>query len=212
MNLKKFTLALILVLFIVPTGVVLGGTVFLKNGHVVTGKIIANDEEKVVLTWSNGRATIYQRFVDEVILDSSEEEYLARRIQAQVIWTSENANEDIELPDLSELLDLGISEQQDLASGVDTNSGAEVETGSDSESSSSQVTVLDPEDEAALPHFSRVELEGLGLSIDVPEGWTSVNAENAARVISEDGSVLISLDRISEISFDTSQIGHGFNQ
>jgi len=195
MNLKKFTLALILVLFIVPTGVVLGGTVFLKNGHVVTGKIIANDEEKVVLTWSNGRATIYQRFVDEVILDSSEEEYLARRIQAQVIWTSENANEDIELPDLSELLDLGISEQQDLASGVDTNSGAEVETGSDSESSSSQVTVLDPEDEAALPHFSRVELEGLGLSIDVPEGWTSVNAENAARVISEDGSVLISLDR-----------------
>ena len=142
MNLKKFTLALILVLFIVPTGVVLGGTVFLKNGHVVTGKIIANDEEKVVLTWSNGRATIYQRFVDEVILDSSEEEYLARRIQAQVVWTSENANEDIELPDLSELLDLGISEQQDLASGVDTNSGAEVETGSDSESSSSQVTVL----------------------------------------------------------------------
>ncbi|MEC9476450.1 MAG: hypothetical protein VX764_05355 [Planctomycetota bacterium] len=195
MNLKKFVLALIVVLFLIPTGVLLGGTVFLKNGHVVTGKIIANDEDKVVVTWGNGRATIYRRFVDNVVLDSSEMEYLARRTQAQTVGAPASVNDDIELPDLDQLIQLRRTDE-DLVVDVEAVSDSDTsDVTPELDSTSSAVTLLKSEVPPTLPSFSRVELEGLGVSVDVPSGWTSVNATNAGRITSEDGSVMIALDR-----------------
>ncbi len=196
MNLKSFTLVLVALLFIVPAGVLLGGTVFLKNGHVITGKIIANDEEKVILTWANGRATIYHRFVEDVVLESSEVEYLAKRYVAKVVRNPGAVNEDIELPDLNELIEPVALEEIDLVVN-ETSSPESVVVGADvsSESSSPEVVVLDPVEVSELPRFSRVELEGIGLFIDVPSGWESISAADAARVVSDDGSVVIAIDR-----------------
>lgn len=197
MNLKKISLFFFVVLFLIPTGVLCGGTVFLKNGHVVTGKVIASDEEKVVLTWSNGRATIYRRFIDSVVLDSAETEYLARRVQLETPGepVAVRVNEDIELPDLGELLDLS-ELNSTVVEVVNTDLDLEItETDSELDSEISEVAILEEIEEAPLPEFSRVELEGLGLSVDVPSGWESVNAMDAGRIMSGDGSIMIALDR-----------------
>ncbi len=196
MNLKSFTLVLITLLIIVPVGGLLGGTVFLKNGHVITGKIIANDEEKVIVTWVNGRATIYRRFVEDVVLETSEVEYLAKRYVARVVRNPGAVNVDIELPDLDELLEPVAHADNDLAVN-ETSSPESAVVGAEvaSESSSPEVVVLESVEESGLPRFSRVELEGIGLFIDVPSGWESVSAADAARVVSDDGSVVIAIDR-----------------
>ncbi|MGE4619401.1 MAG: hypothetical protein AAEJ04_06280 [Planctomycetota bacterium] len=200
---KKAILLLVTILFLVPAADLFGGTIFLKNGHVVTGKVIASDEEKVIVTWDNGRATIYLRFVENVVLDSAEEESLARRVEAQVINLKRQVNQDIELPDLGELL--GEDEQEptvavemDIVSDTEADQVlTEAESVSTSETSVSEVAFLQAEEEVFLPSFTRTELPGLGLFVDVPRGWESVSATGAARVISEDGSVMIAVDRYS---------------
>ncbi|MGE4632847.1 MAG: hypothetical protein AAEJ47_07405 [Planctomycetota bacterium] len=196
MNLKSLALVLITLLFLVPTGGLLAGTVILKNGHVVTGKIIANDEEKVILTWANGRATIYHRFVDEVVLESSEVEYLAKRYDAQVVRKSGTVNVDIELPELAELLEPVVPEvEQPVRDEIANPESVVTEAPVPSRASDTDVVVLDVIEEPELPRYARVELEGLGLFIDVPTKWESVSATDAARVVSEDGSVVIAIDR-----------------
>ncbi len=104
MKMKKTIFGWLALLMLITTNSAEGGTVFLKNGHVISGKVIASDAEKVILTWDNGRATIYRRFISEVVLDSAEQQYLARRMEAQVIAVAEPVNVPIQLPELSSLL------------------------------------------------------------------------------------------------------------
>ncbi len=54
------------------------GSVFLKNGYIIQGRIVERDADKVILAWTNGKMTIYRRFVHEVVLDPSEEMDLNR--------------------------------------------------------------------------------------------------------------------------------------
>jgi hypothetical protein len=204
MHMKNITLLLITMFFLVPAGNLFGGTVFLKNGHVITGKVIASDEEKVIVTWDNGRATIYLRFVENVVLDSAEEESLARRVAAQTVVLARQVNQDIELPDLGELLggdeqQLSVTPEKEIVSDIEADQVvSELESASSSETSVSEAAILLTEEEVFLPRFTRTELPGLGLFVDVPQGWESVSATGAARVISEDGSVLIAVDRYSQ--------------
>ncbi len=49
------------------------GTVFMKNGYIIQGTVVEHSDDSVVLGWSNGKVTIFRRFVDRVDLDPSEE-------------------------------------------------------------------------------------------------------------------------------------------
>jgi hypothetical protein len=183
----------------IPTGVAEGGTVFLKNGHVVNGKVIASDEEKVVLTWSNGRATIYRRFISEVVLESSEKEYLARRGAARNPQV-EVANTHIQLPELADLMPTADADSGDLDSVEDSSEALDPieivveQVDSPTELAQSVAVELVPV-ESPLPVFHSEPLVGLNLTVDIPETWTSISAQGAARISWEDGAVLIALDR-----------------
>ncbi len=190
---KKYTLilGLVSVLLVIPSVPAEGGTVFLKNGHVISGKVIASDDEKVILTWPNGRATFYRRFISEVVLETSEKEYLARRLDAQPPQPITAGVRHIQLPDLADLLprasaDEGQSDPIDVA--VDDDS-SKVNEAVDSEVV--EVATVDPE----MTVFRTAQLDGLGLALDVPEDWHFVSARGAARISSEDGSTMIALDR-----------------
>jgi len=194
-------LSLILILFcsMTSTDVVEGGTVFLKNGHVVNGKVIASDEEKVILTWSNGRATIYRRFISEVVLESSEQEYLARRGAARKPQV-EVANTHIHLPELADLLPIADADSGDLDSVGDSSEVLDpievvVEQVDSSTELAQPVAVELVPVESPFPVFHREPLVGLNLIVDIPETWTSISAQGAARISWEDGAVLIALDR-----------------
>ncbi len=194
---KKHTLILGLVslMLVIPTVPAVGGTVFLKNGHVISGKVIASDDEKVILTWANGRATFYRRFISEVVLDTSEKEYLAKRRDAQQPQGTPAGITHIQLPELAELLpsasaDEGPSKDDQSDHGELTQvDGTEVKEAV--ESNVVEVATVDSE----VTVFRTAQLDGLGLAMDVPEDWQAVSARGAARVSSEDGSILIALDR-----------------
>lgn len=198
-NKIQLSLILALVLSMIPTGVAEGGTVFLKNGHVVNGKVIASDEEKVVLTWSNGRATIYRRFISEVVLESSEQEYLARRGAARNPQV-EVANTHIQLPELADLMPTADADSGDLDSVEDSSEVLDPieivveQVDSPTELAQSVAVELVPV-ESPLPVFHSEPLVGLNLTVDIPETWTSISAQGAARISWEDGAVLIALDR-----------------
>ena len=94
---------LLVVCLVLMPGVVQSGTVVLKNGHVINGQIIVSDDEKVIMTWGNGRTTIYHRFIESVSL--TEEEELAVRMyqNSREVVSVADLVEPIELPDFSEL-------------------------------------------------------------------------------------------------------------
>lgn len=199
---KWIQLSLILTLFFSMTSadVVEGGTVFLKNGHVVNGKVIASDEEKVILTWSNGRATIYRRFISEVVLESSEKEYLSRRLVARKPLVTGVANTHIQLPELADLLPIADADSGDLDSVGDSSEALDpievvVEQVDSTTELAQPVAVELVPVESPLPVFHREPLVGLNLTVDIPETWTSISAQGAARISWEDGAVLIALDR-----------------
>ncbi|MGE3166995.1 MAG: hypothetical protein AB7O52_18980 [Planctomycetota bacterium] len=52
------------------------GSVFLKNGYIIQGKVVERSDDEIVLGWNNGQMTIHRRFIDEVILDPREEDEL----------------------------------------------------------------------------------------------------------------------------------------
>ena len=195
---KKYTLILGLVslLLVIPSVPAEGGTLFLKNGHVISGKVIASDDEKVILTWPNGRATFYRRFISEVVLETSEKEYLARRRDAQPHQPITAGIKHIQLPDLADLLPSASADEGPSNDGQ--SNPIEVALVDDSSEASAavdsvvvEVATVDPE----LTVFRTAQLDGLGLALDVPEDWHFVSARGAARISSEDGSTLIALDR-----------------
>jgi|GEM_PF-960100 sRNA-binding regulator protein Hfq len=199
---KWIQLSLILPLFfsMTSTDVVEGGTVFLKNGHVVNGKVIASDEEKVILTWSNGRATIYRRFISEVVLESSEQEYLSRRLAARKPQVAAVENTHIQLPELADLLPIADADSGDLDSVEDSSEVLDpievvVEQIDSTTELAQPVAVELVPVESPLPVFHTEQLTGLNLTVDIPETWTSISAQGAARISGEDGAVLIALDR-----------------
>lgn len=55
------------------------GTVFLKNGYVIQGDIVERADDGVVMQWPDGRMTIYDRFVADVIIDPTELAAIERR-------------------------------------------------------------------------------------------------------------------------------------
>lgn len=109
MNRNRIFGALILGAFtVLAAAPVDAGSVFLKNGYIIQGRIVESDDEKVVLGFSNGRMTIHSRFIDEVVLLPREvEELEAARKAAEnkdVAATGSEREGEYDLPeDLGEI-------------------------------------------------------------------------------------------------------------
>lgn len=205
MKMKKTIFGWLALLMLITTSSAEGGTVFLKNGHVISGKVIASDAEKVILTWDNGRATIYRRFISEVVLESSEQQYLARRMEAQVVAVTDRVNVPIQLPELSSLLPVAEAASEEPVEPVTEVTVAETEDVlAEEETMVSDLAVVS-EEKKPLPIFQREKFEGLGLEIDVPETWQTVTSSGAARVSSGNGDVLIAVDRFSASDVSSEQ-------
>ncbi|MGH9362219.1 MAG: hypothetical protein ACRD2T_09895, partial [Thermoanaerobaculia bacterium] len=55
------------------------GSVFMKNGYIIQGPIVEHSEAAVVLGWTNGKLTIYRRFLEKVEFEPGEE----KKVSAQ---------------------------------------------------------------------------------------------------------------------------------
>ena len=55
---------------------VFAGSVFMKNGYILHGKIVDRDDYSIVMGWPNGKVTIARRFVESFTLEPSEESAL----------------------------------------------------------------------------------------------------------------------------------------
>lgn len=210
---NKLFLCLLAFLFLLTPRFLFAGTIVLKNGHVINGKIIASDEEKVIMTWGNGRTTIYHRFIESVVLSKDEEQYILQYRSPKNIQASNALTEEIQLPDFEELHGEPVT---DLVE-VDPEPSDLVST----------ELVVDPVlDDSSIvssvkkfPNFEQRVFTHLSFSMEVPENWSVSDSENSIKVQSPNGGVMISLDRYSggELADDRAAAGllgkleeHGF--
>ena len=176
-------------LTVVPAGNVEGGTVFLKNGYVIQGQITASDDTRVVVNWNNGSTTIYRRFIDEVILDASEEAAIASRHEAlaQVVVPEARERGRIE-PVLPESISSFFPEYERVS---EDSLATDSQVSEEAQQSSEEVAV------EVVPQ--RVTIEALGFSVILPAGWTVDESAGGVRFYPSDPSVgWLAVDRYVE--------------
>ena len=167
------------------------GSVFLKNGYILQGRIVERGEDSVVLGWQNGKVTIHDRFIDEVLLDPAEEELIRQqqvmeevaRERAKVVIEEGRidlvGNEVLRLPDDYESI-LGPGRVPDFnggSIGVDeptTTVTSNVEnTPSGGETT---VEVVEPPQ-----NFEKI-FASIGAAVTVPEEWVVDERETSVRI------------------------------
>jgi len=169
------------------------GSVFLKNGYILQGKIVDRTEGSVVLSWENGRVTIADRFIDEVLLDPSEEELIRRRkdLEAAEARRSSVVVEDLVLSK-NDVMRLPDSFQEILGATADgrsavTHDGSD--DGVDSDSVGSWMTTksgLEVEvmglETIPQPNFLEKKFESIGVELSLPSDWIISEKMEAIRI------------------------------
>ena len=197
MKFNRLTLASIALLILVGAGSADAGSVFLKNGYILQGRIVERGDGMVVLGWQNGRVTIHDRFIDEVLLDPSEEEMIRQRKVIEEVEQQRSAvvmeqfdlrtNEVLSLPDSYEAI-LGSGRIPEFTPqsldtpdpvSVATNTGPTDVDPTPSDPVTGVETVSRPES------FEKI-FASLGVALEVPEGWRVDEKENAIRVSNVD--------------------------
>jgi len=179
------TTAAFLLLATCGSGAAMAGSVFLKNGYILQGRIVERGDGVVVLGWQNGRVTIHDRFIDEVLLDPAEEELIRRQKElaeaeaAETALAMENfdlaSNEVISLPDTYESI-LG-SSATPATTAWTPGSGPTTTPASDP----SQTPVPQA---GTLPNPAEMEkiFPALGVALQVPSGWKIGESADALQV------------------------------
>jgi len=95
---RKGSSWLVLVLF--WASAVWAGSVFLKNGYIIQGRIVKYTPEEVVVGYRNGKVIIKRRFIEQVNLDPAEEKALkeAEKAVQEPPPEEELVEADIDLP------------------------------------------------------------------------------------------------------------------
>ena len=196
---KSIQLALCLGLLmpVLPLPTTEAGSVFLKNGYILQGRIVERGDGMVVLGWQNGRVTIHDRFIDEVLLDPAEEELirqqnaLAEAEEERSAVVSQDfdlaGNTVLSLPESYEAI-LGVDRVPDFTP-VETNRPRPDRTprepinigGEDSNSE----TEIGVETVRAPEKFEKI-FPALGVALEVSEEWRVDEKENAIRVSRRD--------------------------
>lgn len=165
------------------------GTVFMKNGYIIQGPVIDQDDTKVVLGWENGKVFIYRRFLESVVLDAEEEANIAKK-RSLAEQEAEAAAFDgpaftgpaisvEQLPDWSEVVKEmhqpgvalgphGFGQTGEGDAGTGDGQSSPIETPSDAVT---DVRALAP----------RVELRALGISVEAPASWAIEEDERSVR-------------------------------
>ncbi len=167
------------------------GSVFLKNGYILQGRIVERGEGVVVLGWQNGRVTIHDRFIDEVLLDPSEEEMIRSKRELDAVEAEQTAVaiEDFTLRS-NEVIALPVSYQSILTRDT-SDPGTPIGPGG-------AMTIVDPLAQVTtdprgstpgtvvgvVPSPSDLEkiFPALGVAIEVPEGWRVDEKPDSLRV------------------------------
>ncbi|MBI4583422.1 MAG: hypothetical protein HY717_05300 [Planctomycetes bacterium] len=76
---RRATIFLGFLLSFAPALWVEAGSVFMKNGYIIQGPIVDQDETMIVMGWQNGKVFIYRRFLETVVLDPEEEAAIAKK-------------------------------------------------------------------------------------------------------------------------------------
>ena len=171
------------------------GTVFMKNGYIIQGPIVDENITTVVLGWENGKVHIHRRFLESVILSNEEQIAIeAKRkvdgdvnsddlnIQPMLDDEFMNPNEDEQLPDNFDTLiskyNLRPAMPQDGEFNVvsDDPNDFGTESGGFPETSDGEIT-----DVEVIIAPRRMEFEGLGITIEAPEGWGFEDGEENVR-------------------------------
>jgi len=193
------TTAAFLLLAFSGSGAAIAGSVFLKNGYILQGRIVERGDGVVVLGWQNGRVTIHDRFIDEVLLDPAEEEMIRRKKEMEAAEAAETAlamenfdlasNEVISLPDNYESI-LGTSA---APTGTPWVAGTEPVA-----TTSTQPTGTPSTQVGTLPNPAEMEklFPALGISVQVPSGWKIDEKQDSLQVEREGagGSIRLTVD------------------
>lgn len=144
------------------------GSVFLKNGYIIQGKVVERNDDGVVLGWANGQMTIPRRFIDDVILESYEEEELARTLESE---TASNPLERVPVVETHvRILPENLEDiMPTLGRGLDPTpvSVNNLQNGSSKSGEGTEVSVQDPPVE--LP--PELEFSDAGVAFMPPAGW-----------------------------------------
>lgn len=178
---------LIVVCVVLAPGFGQAGTVVLKNGHVINGKIIISDDEKVIMSWGNGRTTIYHRFIESISLTEEEKLSLRQYRSAQAVTVSLDVNPAIHLPEFNEL-HAGDPE----VTPVENQGSVSDQPVTDFES---EATLVNPSVNVVAPTFEVRNFQRFGFSVSVPVTWSVKEFKDSISLRSDCEGVLIALDR-----------------
>lgn len=193
--------------------VVEGGSVFLKNGYILQGKIVERGEGCVVLGWQNGTMTIEDRFIDEVLLDPSEEAALElKRLEEEEARL--RANEAVFVESALSLGAAGVVKLPEsygdiLGPGRTPVIAVESPAVDLAESrSTDEAVAVDPVVETPVVEVERVTAAdfsknfspGFGLTMTVPEHWVTHAGEERATVAHPESPTrdFLTIDRWTE--------------
>lgn len=176
MRLSAFVLACTLVLTV--ANVADAGSVFLKNGYIIQGKVVERSDDQVVLGWGNGQMTIHRRFIDEVILDPREEEELRRERPAgpSTAGVQQPVVEQRVLVELPNRIEDIMPMRAFRSSTVASAAGATSSAGEPTERPEVTVT-LPPMDLSA-----EAEFPAAGIALAAPAGWHVEESDGMIRV------------------------------
>ncbi len=187
------------------------GTVFMKNGYIIQGPVIKQEEDSIVLGWDHGKMTIHRRFYQTVVLTSEEKANLERIRQeelaneqesledSEVVFQGEDGYE--QLPDsfneIVEKLNLpfaGASKlnlddendpsenSEDVTTTIVTGENLDdVNDPSTGDEETSHVEVTEIDPPVVVSLADRVQLEALGISFQGPSNWEFEQGEGYSR-------------------------------
>ena len=174
------------------------GSIFMKNGYIIQGRIVDRDTDGVILGWPNGKVAIAHRCVESVVYEAGEEERIlllenTRKEKAEGM----DEVEDIELlttdpdpdPDLGELpasLEILMRKLAIGPGSVTSDYGGLDPFADPADVTSSSTTVvgglaIDPTvkvETAELALGPAVGGRGFGMTIRPPETWADRSGED----------------------------------
>ncbi|MBN1417411.1 MAG: hypothetical protein JXP34_01470 [Planctomycetes bacterium] len=157
------------------------GSVFMKNGYVLQGRVVKQTPEEVVLTWPNGTVTVATRFIESVALEPDDRVKSGNEAPAASEGKTEPAvtRTEIVLPaDLDSLIqEIAERSRATTAPAPDPVAGRPGE--GDPGSGATPELVREPGPEtpvAVLPAEDQIPLREVGagdgsVTLRIPEGW-----------------------------------------
>ena len=191
------TLWISVVLLLVLSGELSAGSIFMKNGYIIQGRIVDRDVDGVILGWPNGKVTIEHRFVQEVVYEPDEEERIL--LLEKVRQEGENPDEDIailienptEMPALPASLEI-LKARLNTGGSFGGAGSSERPTSEEPFGADDPVFTSDeiPTTDVFVEEFTLGEVissDVVGISLRPPKGWQDKSNDEFLAFVAEPG-------------------------